>query len=82
MEATDPNDWDEMWGWIDGAWQRVRRSYIGDRFGCLTVESFRAPGKLYMLPIEHLRRGEQPTEPPPPAPAYMGIEATPGTDAR
>ncbi len=64
-ESTDPNDWDEMWAWIDGEWRFVRK--VDEVMGVeLIVEDYELPGKLYAVHWNNCRRGAKPTTPPAP----------------
>ena len=64
-EHTDPNDWNEMWAWIDEEWRFVRK--VNEVMGVeLIVEDYEHPGKLYAVDWKNCRRGEKPTTPPAP----------------
>lgn len=61
-ERTDPNDWGEMWAWIDGEWKLVRKMF--EMYGGpLIVEDYEHPIELYTVEVADLRRGDKPTTP-------------------
>lgn len=64
-ERTDPNDWSDMWAWMDGEWKLVRKTWeqLAEQ-PIYFVEEYEHPGMFYMVKVSDCRRGEKPTEPP------------------
>ena len=65
IERTDPNDWDEMWAWIDGEWKLVRK-VAAEYSWQFILEEYERVGKLHSIEMSDCRRGEKPTTPPAP----------------